>query len=808
VTRSKGDAPWGLARLLARSWQVRAAAAMTFAMLVIITLSSSVADSLQLSSSQRADAALGAFDAAAQVPGSLPVGLETDDLDASLESAVRSAGATEVAIEHVFPGLQSDDGVETTFTLREFDDDPGRIANLEITSGTWPTQAGEANVSSSVAEQYPVGSSISFFNGLLAFTVVGTHVDDYARDARDFVVPIGTWSGLARLDTSAAALLDQSGNCIVLWTSSGDPQAARPALVAAAQSAAAGTETTDFDATSVEIESRAAIESQTAPPNVPLAALALLGPALSGALGGLLAGLMVGRMRRSLWEVGIPFARSRASALLAVSVPVVLAALLGSGVGQVLGFALRPLLDSLSGRALGPPTDPLPSMTGVALAAAGVLLGFAGSQRIRRQAAPTPARRSVPVAGVTVGSVLGSLGIFVGGGASEVSTLSLCALLIAAGIIVGTAPLVVALTTRAKPGSLAATIVIRRISASTQPVSISIAIIAGLQVLGITLALLLSSTLDDINASTESQVPPGQIVLESDPLSGPEEIDAVRLEFESRLGLGQPISMSTVEAGTSRQDGATRVVESVDDVQELLSLQLSPAQREVLEHGGTLLTKLPEAEEVTFPSDEGFAGATIPAINVTGVDASFRNIDGLMLLDGAESAELPVSAPSYVYTDATTDQAQEAESTLISMGINPDRVQVFREPDVLQAPLRISAITALLALAGGALLILVGNSDVRALRPSLSGLRAIGVPTRLLRRVVAGRVVVTAALSVTIALIAASIGVAAALALARLTIPLTLPLLPTGFAVISLFMAAGVVAWLSSRRLRASEWRG
>lgn len=150
--------------------------------------------------------------------------------------------------------------------------------------------------------------------------------------------------------------------------------------------------------------------------------------------------------------------------------------------------------------------------------------------------------------------------------------------------------------------------------------------------------------------------------------------------------------------------------------------------------------------------------------------------------------------------------AKEAGTRL---NLNNAWVKVYQEPDVLTAPLRISAITVLIALFAGIVILLATSAQARGMRPALAGLRAVGMDGGFLARVVGVRVGLTAALATVFGLVSSAIGgVAATFVVARLTLDVVIPVLPPVTAMVLAFgLFAAIAAAVATRRLRNSEWQ-
>lgn len=807
MTGRNGLRSLDLAVFFTRAWQLRFAAVVVALTTLGVVGASSITDSLQLSPQQRADAALGSADARIQLPGTAPLGADGRDLDQKLREAVTEGGGLEPSVDYVASGLQLDGGDETSIVLEEIQEPASAAARLTLESGEWGDRVGEAVVSTELAGQWPVGTTATFFNGALEVQIVGTFEDRFNTDYRTFVVPAGTWSSLRNLDPDTAARLAVAAGRVVRWSGTPDPA---PMLTAV--NSVIGADPVAGPAVAVSgglgVETRDGLEAWRPSTNIPLLVATIAGPAIAGLLGGLLAGGFTTRIRRVMWTIGVSYRQTRAAAIASVLAATSLAAVVGTGAGIAIGYFARPALAGIATQELGPITSTLPALGSIPLA---VLGGLAGILLLRPKAErPRDATEQVRrwdrmLWRFSLVAVLVSLGIFIGTGTSDLAKMSLAALAIALAILVAFVPAVTKALGMISPHSFATRLALRKLSSEGRSATITVSAVAGLQVLGCALAILVTSSVTQINNMTESSVPPGQIIFEGR-LESQQATDDARAELEERLDLNRPIEMFTAGVGSERQDGATRILATVADLEAIIDTKLTPEQRDLVETGGSLLTKPLDGATLAFPPDGDFPGVTLPAARIEGLDPSFLNIDGFVLAATAEEAGMPIINPTYVYTHVTPEQQADAKAVASELNLNPGWVRVYQAPDVLNAPLRVSAITVLLSLIAGLVLLLSATSQARAMRPELSGLRAVGVSPRFIARTIITRTGVTFLLASAFALVASSIGVASAFSLAQLTLGITIPLLPVTAMLVTLAAFTALAAALATRRLRNTEW--
>lgn len=791
-----------------RAWQVRFGAFAIFLVCLVIALSGVIVDSLSISKVQSANSIMGVSDALINIPGSVPIGEDGSALDQELRNAVASAGGQNIEIDYYAAGLHASDDTETSYVLNEIQETASIGNRVRLVTGTWPSRVGEAAVSASASEQWPIGSHVSFLSGHLSVQIVGVFENRFARNSREFVVAPGTWSSIGSLSKEDAAALGDPAGRNVRWKGRKNPDSILSAVRAALQANTNGP-VDAVDPESLFVETRAAIESAGQNLSIPLLGSMVSSPLTGGLIGGLISGLFVSKIRETMWTIGVSRKNSRRSAFTAILRMSLLASALGIATGVGIGLVGRPILDSISSRELGPVTAltlglillafPLANLA----ALGGLFLARARASKNRHVDEEVDLDRTLYRVSLAV--ILASLGIFFGSGTSDISTMSLSAILIASSLAIATSPWLVRLVSRASLGTLTFKLGLRRLATNIRSNSLVVTTIAILQILGLSLAIFVTSSLDAQNGRESSQVPVGQIVFTSE-IDDPTSAAKLQAEFERELSLGSPIVVYTAGAGNTRQDGATRVVPSVEALEEIIGVELSESQVRLLESGGTLLTGPIEGDTVTYPPDGDFPGVTLQARSLNGLDPSFQNIDGFMLKDQAVEAGFPILLPQLVYTGVSSDQAAKAKQVAIDLGFNPNWIQVFRMPDPWEAPLRTWAISGLLSLIAGVTVLLWTTSESRRLRPTLASLRSLGIGRRSAMKVVAVSAGVCVLIGIVVAVLASIVAVAICYALARLSVPISLPIWPMAIGVVALAVFGLLGSWLATRRLRYFEW--
>jgi hypothetical protein len=811
VSRSEGGLGTAeLARFFGKAWQLRFAGILIAATTFLVVAGTSAADSLQLSAEQRARSALGTADARIQLPGSAPIGSDPRGLYRALTNGVSAAGGRDVSVEYVASGLRPDHAASKSVIYEEFPSQAHAEGQFSLQSGAWPTRANEGMISQSLATRWPIGSAVGFFNGKLRVKIVGIVVNRFSTDADEIVGGPGTWESLSTIPKIDAARLDEAAGLVVRW-SGGLPPLAMASVVSRLVDADPVAKAAATLNGGVVVQTRLSIEQAAPAPNVPLTAVGIVGPLAAGLLAGLFAGAFTRRTRDVMWEIGISYRQTRGAALVAIGVVSLSGALAGVLLGAGLGLVIRPLLEHIATQELSPWVVDLAWFGAIPIAVVGAILGvMLVRAKARSSATQIKAAREASQSGAIVrvcaGVVIGAFGVFLGTGTSDLTQMSLAALLIAFAIVVVFAPIVLNIVGRQKPKSFAMRLAVRTVRSDRRQVRTVVIAIAGLQILAFTLSILLTSSIAAVNNNVESAVPPGEIVF-APQIASRHDVDVVRRAFESSLGLTNPVIEHTVAMGNNREDGPTIVVDSPADLEHLISRALSKSETAVLKNVGTLVTRRIETGSVAFPRIPGFAGASLPAAPLNRIDPSFLNVDGFILATTAAKLHLPSVNETYVYTGTTSTQRQRVEAVTAALSLNQGWVRVYRAPDQLTAPLRISAIVVALALIAAIVMLFSSLAQAKAVRPQISGLRALGVGSAFIARAIAARSAITFLISTAFGIVASSISVGIALSLANLTIGVAIPGLPITLMVFALAIFTAIVSAVATRRISKVEWQ-
>lgn len=792
-----------LARLFLRAWQLRLGAVLVASMCAVLIVGSAVADSLQLSPDQRADATLGTYAYRMQIPGSAALGVDGAALDKQITTALEDEGAGRAEVSYVASGLTPDgDESRGEYVVEEVSDIEAMSSRLSVTRGALTSRPGTALVTEAVADLWPVGTDVSFFNGRLVLRVTGVVRDEFNHSSRSFVVASGQWASIDAGPLNTAGGSAEAANRVVYWDGPISQQSATAIILDVLERS-----NLDIDSPqSGAVESRSEISASPSPRNGVLEVALVAVPLLTGSVAGALVAYFTGRARRILWAVGVSRQDTRTATIAAVSAAASLAGLIGTLLGIGAAFAIRPILAEVATQQLGPIVTwwPWAVSAPLAIITASIVASRSGAaDRPQEPSADSRDQVNRLLIRFAAAVALIGLGTFVGAGTNDVAIMAIAAFIYAVAVLVVATPPLVTAVGWTRVDSIPVRLATRKFSLEHRRSSAAVFALATLQVLGAVVAIIVTSSVAQLNASTESQVAPGQVAFAPTVDDG-DALSQLRTDWEIESGLPEALQIYTVGAGTERADGPTRTLASITDIEQYLGATLDPGQEATLLSDGALLMKSPDASSATFAAEKQITIAT--TMGPDDLDPSFRNISAVMLTEAARSAGLPVLSPMYVYPGLTDVQVAEAHETANALGISADWVQSYRPPDVFEAPLRASMISAVLGLLAGIVLLIQTSSQAHEMRPVLSGLRAVGVGPGLLASAIAARVGMTVALSITLGAVAASIGVGGAFAAAGVNLGVTFPLIPM-IAMGAVFaVCAAIAATVATRRLKTAEW--
>ncbi|GAB78444.1 hypothetical protein AUCHE_09_00500 [Austwickia chelonae NBRC 105200] len=641
-----------------------------------------------------------------------------------------------------------------------------------LISGRWPATVGEAALPATLNGAVPDSGTLPIYGGTDTYTVVGTIEDVYARDARDLFVAPGT------IDRTLTALQKQGNRfsrpeiIATVRYHGGDAHAIHGILADRLSSM------TGIDSGSIRAD-LAQQQFQALPTHIDWARKAarfswltewvpLIGiPLLAGFTANL---VTLGRDRRGnqvLAALGAPVAPVvliGSAFSLAITAGL---ATLGTLVGDRVGYALRPILETTTNQPLSPPLSPgflVLSITAAGLAGVTgrVAADLYGLWRVSGHRLPLPSGRFWAVLFTSLQYltlIVGSAWLFAtitGGSPSttretEQRVLMVCVLLsVMTGILLswmqdrtGILPLPLNLTVRRlhrTPALTAATVTVTMLCTS-MPISLGIS----------------RATSEYYIALTQvSSVAPGQVTLGYSHIYRKGVPPQVRADFEQYTGLRSPISIRSARISSGMMQGLPLVVDTAHDVERLIGHPLTPAQTQAFTNGQILVFDSPKNEiadgQILQMEKESEEKPTPMRVTLVGdiPEAYSREYLGVVAAEQARKDRWSLDARYWVYTDVGAVQNTAALKAPHERQFDPLFVHVHTAPKSIPLPASIkltgNVLTGFLAMLSLALTI----GHITAFRPYRRSLHAIGVRTRLLTVTVTATVLVVVAIPVAV----------------------------------------------------------
>lgn len=793
---------WGLqtAQLFRRAWQVRLAVVFIAVAIAGITVTNFAVSTLLLSPAQQASRYLGESDAMIQLPSGAPLGSDTASLEAQARDAVVAGGGDRMSIDYLLFGIRPDDSTKRDIALSEIGDLSTVPGQVDLQSGRQPEAIGEAMVSSSLTQDWPLGSTVELFGGALRLEVVGVFSDVYNTASRRIIVPAGTWGSLSSLSAEAAERLNQAASVSVRWSG--------PESIDAVTSAIAASLSLSLDELEQGggLQTRAQVQATSQFSDAALTISLWAGPPAAGILAGVIAGSFLRRTRRVMWTIGVPYSRTRFAAFLTVAIASTRGALIGLLVGVGVSLVSRPLIASLAGQPPGVfPSAPSLVMCPV-LAVGGSVAGFALIDNIRRRGDDVATPRAKVDRAIyrnSLAVVLGAAGVFVVTGEASRSTQTLGAVLISVGIIAAVAGPAIRAVGRWNSRSFSTRLAARRLASEHRESTMTVVLIASLQAVGLVLITILNSSLSAANSETESFVPPDQIRV-----TIPSDIDAgpIRADIEQYIGVSDPVATSTFAGQIQERNGSTWIVSDSSDIERLIGRALTSNEIAFARKGGYLLTGPASGSEASAVLVDTVV-ATLPALELQALDPSFKLIAGLLTEDAASKSGLEMPPPdTWTYTSVNQSQLDRAATAAADLSLDPSWIETYAAPETITASFRMILIAAMISALAAVVLLVSAGAQSRAMRPELSGLRAVGVSGRFLARVTFIRIGITIGLSLVLSAVAVTIAAAITLAIG-IGIPVVPPVDALIAAVVLMAGFGWLVGWWTTRRLANSEWQ-
>lgn len=795
----------GLSLFFLRAAPVRAAGLISAIVAFILMAVFLTLQSFQFSGMQQADQVVGSSGYSLQTGTFIPLGKSGEETDDALRAAVLQAGAVKPIIQYVLSdGLTIEDELATSVGFEEGDWAEEPFPNrFFVQDGRWPLDVSEVSVSSVLGENYPVGSKIELFDGNWKVTVVGVVKDDFSRRASTLFGVVGAWNALAGIDDATADRYGNAANRTLYWNG-GEPGAVVSA-VSNVLSTSDGAQTNDI--LLQQLQSRSELTSRRSSPLIEFGLGSLIAPFVASMVGVILATRFINRIRAVMLSVGIARGKTRLSALLAIVASLAVGLAIGSGAGVAVGFALRPIMDLMSDRAIGPIYDVEVMLVSLVFASllGGGLGALLNTVRQSISARELVAANRAPAHYVILPVlciVLLTAGYLSAQAAQSTDQMILSGICFAfAGVVL--LPLVLELMLLRDPQDMPALLAARRLRADIRQSGWITATVSALLVVAFAASTLLSSAIATVNDSNLSTVPPGQIYFTPSDELPAAAADDLAYEIEAYLGI-KPVTFFIADGGVDLLDGSTVVVESVSAFETLTAVNLSSADRELLESGGTIRTKQPDTPEVSFESADGVKHVFPASVN-EGLGANYRNLDGFILRSTAESSNIALVHETRVFLNPSSDQLARAEEAAIELRFNSEWLTLNKTPDVFSEPIEARIAASTISALAVAIMIFYVLSVTRLLRANLSTLRAVGAGRRWLTGVLliqTSTVLVVAMLGAAVTAVA---GMFTTIQISGIDLKLVVPWQSIGITIVTLMLGTAIATVVASRRLTNDE---
>lgn len=795
----------GLSAFFLKAAPVRAAGLISAIVAFVLMSVFLTLQCFQLSGAQQADEAIGASDYSLQTGTYIPLGASGQKTDDALRSAMLNAGATRPVIQYSnFDGIRVEDNRGISVSLEEGDWASNQFPNrLLLHTGRWPLNVSEVTLSSAVAKNYPVGSTLKLFDANWTVTVVGIVTDDFSRHGSTLFALTGAWNALSTIEMATANRYGSQAVRTVSW-SGGDPTAV---ITAMSEVLTPTNATVTTDALHQQLQSKSELTSHGSAPLIEFVLGSFIAPFVASMIGILLATRFINRIRTVMFSIGIARSKTRSNALHAVALSLTIGVTLGIGAGIAVGFAIRPIMNLLSDRVIGPVHNIEAMVVSLVVASAlggglGVLLNSlqqAAPARvaIRANRAPT---QYVVLPLLSIGLL--ALGYLLAQAALGVDQMILAGISFAlAGVSL--LPLALEILMLREPRHMPALLATRRLKADIRPTGWITATVAVLLVIAFATSTLLTSAITTMNVRNLSVVPAGQIHF-APPADFPAAAaDALADDITKYLGM-TPLTFYVADGGVDILDGSTLVVENLAEFETLTQVKLDTAERKLLTDGGTLRTKQPNLATVKFESADG-TPHVFSALVVERLGRRFSSSDGFILRSTAEANKISLVSKTWAFLNPSGAELTRAHDAALALGFNSDWLAVNKAPDVFSEPVesRIAAIT--ISLLAVTIMIFFVLSTTRLLRVNLSTLRAIGASSQWLTRVLLIQIGTVLLVAVFGAAITAIVGMFATIRISGVDLSLTVPWQSLAYTVVTLIIGTTIAALIASRRLTNNE---
>lgn len=804
---------------------------LTFTLLAAVFVSVSA---FTLSASQEAEKEFGSYQQ--QVFAPVYVG----ELDDGFVARARSALTSRLPDAHLMivstqvrPDSFAKRYVQAPLENLRYVEDPGlREAfpgRYTLEEGSWPGKPFEVVVTRALRAALPDPDEFTVLSGRATFTVVGVVRDAYAERADTIVAGPGTWESIPR--PAAGREYQPVGGEVAVLFDRATPAADVAGVLLDLLPREADASSRDIGAS---LSTRAEFlrlpvaefgsSGQLVVSYVPLLLVVLV-----------VSALVVGQRRGPhranadrLVAVGISRRLAQGSQVLALSVAAAVSIAAGLGIGWLVGIALR---TSVLPVVADQPLSPLPVLdaTAAAIAASALVLIVAGTLWPERSTGS--ARRRVVsrwLADIQIGLirrvavvllVLGAVQVRAGGVSVVDSYLAMAGVLLAA-------PDVLRILVWALPSGNPRTFVTRRlIQADLGRQAAAVVVVGCCLALPISAATqLVSKKLSDASF-TFSRVPLNQVWVQS--TGGTGDVTGVAQVVSRVPQIGQPVAVRGssyspdpnaknsaaaffTEVPKGNSSSALMVIDSADQVREVVGDDITPNAESVLDAGGVLDFSGAEGDQrfivYSAKGKELLRTPVLPTLKVSLPKQISSQFGGAVLRSTAQGLGLPVDRTpnKFIFTDVPTPVIGDAVQAVVNAGYDSEFVQYATPPPPPTLPIYAYVYLAGLVLGGFTVLLVAIRGQAKRLRSYSARLVALGLGPRWTLSILGIHATTILAVGLIAGYAAAALGV-------ELTtdnyVVTDVPTLPVTLACLGTLTAAGLATALAVRTLTASEHR-
>ena len=713
-----------LARFYLRATPMRLAGVLVAVASFLVVMLFFALQAFQQSGHQNADQTNGDYDYSLVFPIDEQLGDPTGDYQTGTERALSLSGASEINAGFESFQIPLSDEPGNWVNMRGFDWSQNPFPHMYLLQeGRFPQRSNEVAVTPEVVDMLGGAKELPLA-GVIRFHVVGIVENNFNRSEPLALVTGDVWDGVREVPQGQAI----QGHRVALWNGGEDPQRVAANLVAEVpQLTKLGDDSQMQIAQSVS--DRHKLEQDKTRIYSEVALLGALAPCVAGFIGGVFGTRFIQRIRAIVFRIGLTDAHT--PGLRALFLSSIAGVILGISLGVVGGFAMRPLLDHFSNRALGPVSGVggygavivLSALVGVFI---GALKLFRQVGRLRQQG-----ERRLAHMGAYVRLAVLCAAILAGLMTSQHTDLNVrfLAPFFFGGAVVVFAPtilqLIAAVPTHSPPLLLGKR---RLLSGQSKANGILLGFTAILMI-GFSTLTVSNSATTSFNDEMAQLLPNDQVAI----VASDDEVETSRLQqrFERSTGLNvSPIRVSLAQATGKDISGALTVVPSADDVERFLGTSLSAAEKQQLNNGAMLPMRPTKQDAVTFDRDQGSAVQIRVLQPRDGIETFDIRGVGVMTEAGAALHKLWFVPMHLVYPGLDAEQVDAVRAVADADQSLNGYVLLPEPPDVATEEPQLLLIGGAAGLLSGVLVWFFILQTLKNLRPTLASLASLGVSRR------------------------------------------------------------------------------